>query len=201
MYKPRPGKPREGFFGRFERTVWRLRGWAWLWSRSWFARFLSRSFPCGCTPIHPFVNASTSCGSRSDAVDRIGHGVFWCDRLALPSRLNQTNAQRLRLSPRATSDWLAGEGLFPKEGPMQPPCLIPRSAWLFLLFTPPREPLPPSPSPRPSPPRSDWGRGDGEGGTGRTPSVEPERRPRTSIPRHAAVASAVGHPACRALGT
>jgi hypothetical protein len=77
-------------------------------SRSWFSRLSSRSFPCGCTPTHPFVNASAV--TTVVQVVATWHRVFCCDRLALQSRLNQIGARPRGPSPGATSDWRCRRG-------------------------------------------------------------------------------------------
>jgi len=130
-------------------------------------------FSCGCTPTHPFVDATADCGRRSargrSAEDRLARRAL--SILLRPSREHM--AVSISLTPDAgpgpsgTADWprvARASSARREEGPMQP-----RRFRLPVLISPrpSREPLPPSPSPRPSPVgEASRGRGDGEGGRG-----------------------------------
>ena len=83
-------------------------------SRSCFSRLSSRSFRCGCTPTHPFVNASAVAGSRPGPLEDLTPRIL----LATVSpcmAVSITLTLRLRSGvhvPPQTG--LAGEGLFPR---------------------------------------------------------------------------------------
>jgi len=77
-------------------------------------------FSCGGTPIHPFVNPPAEAGSRS--------GLWEPDTEYSTATVSQTPAVSIRITldirGRVHGDTQTGvgvcEGLFPKEGPMQP---------------------------------------------------------------------------------
>jgi hypothetical protein len=103
-------------------------------SRSFFSRLSSRSFPCGCTPTHPFVNASALPDSRPSPLEDLTPSILLRpSRTAWPSQslrrpacaAESTCHLRLALPARASST---------REGPMQPSFL--RMRCLFCLGVP-----------------------------------------------------------------
>ena len=103
-----------------------------IWFRSlidtvMLSRLLCRSFPCGSTPIHPFVDTPAFRGSRSGPVMNLTPDYSAATVSSALGRLNQRDARQARLSPLTSSDWpLRWRGPLPgQEGPMQPSRLIP----------------------------------------------------------------------------
>ena len=103
-----------------------------IWFRSlidtvMLSRLSCRSFPCGSTPIHPFVDTPAFRGSRSGPVMNLTPDYSAATVSSALGRLNQRDARQARLSPLTSSDWpLCWRGPLPgQEGPMQPSRLIP----------------------------------------------------------------------------
>jgi hypothetical protein len=119
-------------------------------SRSFFSRLSSRSFPCGCTPTHPFVKATAKNRQSFMLVVQGMTPSFLLrpSRAARPSQSGERSAFYAESRCHFRLDWQARASSL-RKGRCIRHCSLRDPSFCSPKFF--RESLPPSPSPRPHP--------------------------------------------------